>query len=166
LIGENTAESDGLPLPAGRHGGHYLTMQHGSEYERGYEAALSDAKGGWALCWMPARQLATDAVYGPHGLSEEQRGYADGLAQAFPAGLYEAPPFLEGPLEDPLLYPEREKSRAAAQQAAETAAREEARKPCCGPCNGARPAPGVGVRGDAKKELTAEERKQFLARFM
>lgn len=148
-----------------------LTMQHGSDYERGYQAALSDAKGGWALCWLPARQLATDAVYCPRGLSEEQRGYADGLAAAFPAGLMESPPFLEGPLDD-FTYtycPEREKARAAAHAAQEAAiieARERAAKPCDGPCAKKAPAPGVSMAGEEKKELTEAERLAFLARFV
>ena len=68
-------------------------------YRQGYAAALSDGQAGWSHCWLPARELAEAAVYGP-GLSQHERGYAAGLAQLFPGGLDEISAFL-GPLQLP-----------------------------------------------------------------
>lgn len=69
-------------------------MQDLADYQRGLEAARADAKQGWARCWMPARQLAEEAVYCPRGLSPEQLGYAAGLDECFPGGLDEISSFL------------------------------------------------------------------------
>lgn len=64
------------------------------DYQRGLETARADARLGWARCWMPARQLAEEAVYCPGGLSLEQQGYAAGLDECFPGGLAEIDSFL------------------------------------------------------------------------
>lgn len=69
-------------------------MQAQEDYERGLAAARADAKHGWARCWMPAAQLAEEAVYSSLGLSDEQLGYAAGLDEAFPGGLAEIGGFL------------------------------------------------------------------------
>ena len=61
-------------------------MREATDFQRGLRAARVDARQGWVRCWLPARQLADDAVSGA-GLSAEQWGYAAGLAEAFPNGV-------------------------------------------------------------------------------
>ncbi|MDF7815324.1 hypothetical protein [Hymenobacter sp. YC55] len=70
-------------------------MQAHSDYQRGLEKGRADAKQGWARCWMPARQLAKEAVYSHFGLIPEQQGYAAALDEAFPGGLSEISCFLD-----------------------------------------------------------------------
>lgn len=143
-------------------------MQHGSDFQRGYQAALADAKGGWARCWMQERQLADDAVYGPFGLTEEQQGYKAGLDECFPGGVSTAPGYMAKPL--PVfgfVYAPKvpRAPKAAVQHRAEVPV-VAAKKPCEGPCQKLAPAPGLGVVGEDKKELTEAEKRRFMARLV